>query len=58
MIHVLHEYFLVPGLDTSFVRLARYRPAFRVFFWTLVVDCVLLIFAGGQSPEGKLLVLS
>jgi len=49
---------LVPWLDRSPVRSARFRPVFRAFFWLLVVDCVLLTFAGGQPPEGTWLVMS
>ena len=49
--------FVVPWLDTSPVRSARFRPVFRVFFWILVADCVLLTYAGGQPPEGIWLVL-
>lgn len=50
--------FVVPWLDTSMVRSARFRPVFRVFFWILVADCVLLVFAGGKPPEGIWLILS
>jgi quinol-cytochrome oxidoreductase complex cytochrome b subunit len=49
--------FLLPWLDTSPVRSARFRPVFRVFFWLFVVDCVLLTFAGGRPPEGTWLVV-
>jgi quinol-cytochrome oxidoreductase complex cytochrome b subunit len=50
--------FLVPWLDTSPVRSARFRPVFRVFFWILVMDCILLTYAGGQPPEGAGLSMS
>jgi quinol-cytochrome oxidoreductase complex cytochrome b subunit len=50
--------FVVPWLDTSPVRSARFRPVFRIFFWILVADCVLLVFAGGKPPEGMWLFLS
>jgi quinol-cytochrome oxidoreductase complex cytochrome b subunit len=50
--------FLLPWLDTSPVRSGRFRPVFRVFFWVLVADCVLLTYAGGQAPEGLWLILS
>ncbi len=49
---------IVPWLDTSPVRSARFRPVFRVFFWILVADCVLLTYAGGKPPEGTWLFLS
>jgi len=48
----------VPWLDTSPVRSARFRPLFKVFFWILVADCLLLVFAGGKPPEGTWLILS
>jgi quinol-cytochrome oxidoreductase complex cytochrome b subunit len=50
--------FVVPWLDTSPVRSARFRPVSRIFFWILVADCVLLVFAGGRPPEGMWLILS
>jgi len=50
--------FLVPWLDTSPVRSARFRPVFRVFFWILVMDCILLTYAGGQPPEGAWLSMN
>ena len=49
--------FLLPWLDTSPVRSARFRPIFRFFFWVFVADCVLLTFAGGRPPEGTWLVV-
>jgi len=49
--------FLLPWLDTSPVRSARFRPVFRPFLWLLVADCVLLYLAGGQPPEGIWLLL-
>jgi ubiquinol-cytochrome c reductase cytochrome b subunit len=50
--------FAVPWLDTSPVRSARFRPVFKVFFWILVANCLLLVFAGGKPPEGTWLILS
>ncbi|WP_374764902.1 cytochrome b [Yunchengibacter salinarum] len=44
--------FFLPWLDTSKVRSGNYRPVFRVFFWVLVVDLVLLTVVGGKKPEG------
>jgi quinol-cytochrome oxidoreductase complex cytochrome b subunit len=43
--------FILPWLDTSKVRSARYRPVFRVFFWVLLVDCVILGIVGAKSPN-------
>jgi len=50
--------FALPWLDTSPVRSGRFRPVFKVFFWFLVTDCVLLTYAGGKPPEGAWLIMS
>lgn len=42
--------FVLPWLDSSKVRSARFRPTFRKFFWVLVLDMVLLTWVGGQKP--------
>ncbi len=42
--------FFLPWLDTSPVRSGNYRPLFKRFFWLLVVDIVILGWAGGASP--------
>ena len=44
--------FVLPWLDTSRVRSATFRPVYRVFFWLLVADMVLLGWVGAQHPEG------
>ncbi|WP_420559352.1 cytochrome b [Tepidicaulis sp.] len=43
--------FVLPWLDTSKVRSARFRPLFRQFFFLFVVVCLGLGWAGGQSPD-------
>ncbi|HAA93199.1 MAG TPA: cytochrome b [Rhodospirillaceae bacterium] len=43
--------FVLPWLDTSKVRSARYRPIFRIFFWVLFVDCIILGIVGAKSPS-------
>ncbi len=49
---------LAPWLDTSRVRSGRYRPMFRWAFLVLVVDFFILMWAGGQPPEGIVPILS
>ncbi|WP_340108091.1 cytochrome b [Pikeienuella sp. HZG-20] len=49
---------LVPWLDTSQVRSGRYRPMFRWAFLVLVIDFLVLMWAGGQPAEGIVPVLS
>ncbi|MRX50933.1 cytochrome b [Paracoccus sp. S-4012] len=43
---------LVPWLDTSRVRSGRYRPQFKWWFWLLVIDFVVLTWAGAMPAEG------
>ncbi|GHF21069.1 cytochrome b [Kordiimonas sediminis] len=42
----------LPWLDTSKVRSAKFRPTYRIFFWFLVADMLLLTVVGGKKPEG------
>jgi ubiquinol-cytochrome c reductase cytochrome b/c1 subunit len=44
--------FLVPWLDTSRVRSARFRPVYRVVFWLLIVAWLVLAYCGSKPPEG------
>src|SRR5881397_103773 len=43
----------LPWLDTSKVRSARYRPAYRQFFWAFVIVCIGLGWLGAKPPEGN-----
>jgi ubiquinol-cytochrome c reductase cytochrome b/c1 subunit len=43
---------LLPWLDTSRVRSARYRPYYRILFWVFIVAVIALGYAGSQPPEG------
>jgi quinol-cytochrome oxidoreductase complex cytochrome b subunit len=43
---------LVPWLDRSPVKSARFRPIYQQFFWLLLADCFLLGFCGAHPPEG------
>ena len=48
---------LVPWLDRSPVKSAKYRPTYRFFFWVFVVICVVLGWIGSQEPtEGLTLI--
>jgi quinol-cytochrome oxidoreductase complex cytochrome b subunit len=44
--------FLVPWLDTSKVRSARFRPLYKWVFWLLVIDVMALGWLGAHRPEG------
>jgi len=50
--------FLVPWLDTSRVRSGRFRPMFRVWFWLLIVDFVVLMWCGAMPPEQPYVIIS
>ncbi len=43
---------ILPWLDRSKVRSARFRPIYKQFFWILVVDCFVLGWIGAKPPEG------
>ena len=49
--------FLVPFLDTSRVRSAKFRPVFRQFFWIFVADTIVLGFVGSNLPEGTWVII-
>jgi ubiquinol-cytochrome c reductase cytochrome b subunit len=49
--------FLLPWLDTSPVRSARFRPLYRPFIFVLVVALVVLGDVGAHRPEGIWVVL-
>ncbi|MDP6174689.1 MAG: cytochrome b N-terminal domain-containing protein, partial [Rhodospirillales bacterium] len=43
--------FILPWLDTSKVRSARFRPIYKYFFWFFVIDCFILGWVGANSPD-------
>src|SRR6202047_1536526 len=44
--------FIVPWLDSSPVRSARFRPGYKWGFWLLVIDVIALGWVGANPPEG------
>ena len=44
--------FVLPWLDTSPVRSARFRPIYKWLFWLLVIDVFALGYVGAHKPEG------
>ena len=50
--------FILPWLDRSPVRSGTFRPLFKIFFWLLLADCVMLGYLGGKPPEGIYVILS
>ncbi|MDO8288696.1 MAG: cytochrome b N-terminal domain-containing protein [Parvibaculum sp.] len=43
--------FVLPWLDTSKVRSARFRPLYKQFFWLFLVVCLVLGWCGGRMPD-------
>ena len=43
--------FVLPWLDTSKVRSAKYRPMFKIFFWIFIADAVFLGWLGSKPAE-------
>ena len=50
--------FFLPWLDSSPVRSANYRPAYRIAFWVLVLDVLVLGYCGGSPAEAKYVIIS
>ena len=49
--------FVLPWLDRSPIRSAKFRPVYFVLFWVLLADCILLGFCGAMPAEGIWVVL-
>jgi ubiquinol-cytochrome c reductase cytochrome b subunit len=46
----------LPWLDTSRIKSARFRPAYKVFFWIFVAACIGLGYLGSQEPTGGFVI--
>jgi ubiquinol-cytochrome c reductase cytochrome b subunit len=49
--------FLVPWLDTSRVRSARFRPVYKWVYWLLPIDVLALGYVGANPPAGSVVVI-
>ncbi|HEV2303786.1 MAG TPA: cytochrome b N-terminal domain-containing protein [Stellaceae bacterium] len=49
--------FVLPWLDTSAVRSARFRPIYKWVFWLLAIDVVVLGWVGDHPPEGMYVLI-
>ncbi|HUC63202.1 MAG TPA: cytochrome b N-terminal domain-containing protein [Alphaproteobacteria bacterium] len=49
--------FVLPWLDFSPVRSARFRPVFKKVFWLIVIDVFVLGWVGANPPEGSFIVI-
>ncbi len=43
--------FILPWLDKSPVRSAKFRPIYKWFFWILLLDCIILGYVGGKPTD-------
>ncbi len=48
--------FFLPWLDSSKVRSARFRPMYRIAFWLLLIDTIVLGWVGKNPPEGNFIL--
>jgi quinol-cytochrome oxidoreductase complex cytochrome b subunit len=49
--------FVVPWLDTSPVRSARFRPVYKWISFLLPIDCLILGYVGAHPPEGVIITI-
>ncbi len=49
--------FLLPWLDTSKVRSARFRPIYKQLTWVFLITCIGLGYSGGMPAEGLPLII-
>jgi len=50
--------FFLPWLDRSPVRSANFRPAYRIAFWVLVLDVLILGYCGGSAATPGVVIAS
>jgi ubiquinol-cytochrome c reductase cytochrome b/c1 subunit len=50
--------FVIPWLDRSPVKSAKYRPTYRFFFWIFVAVCIGLGYLGSQEPTAGLALIA
>lgn len=50
--------FFLPWLDKSPVRSANYRPLYRIAFWVLVLDVLVLGYCGGSAATPGIVIVS
>ena len=49
--------FVLPWLDSSPIRSAKFRPIYRILFWLFALVCVTLGAVGAHKPEGMWVVI-
>ena len=49
--------FALPFIDKHPVRSAKFRPYYRIAFWLLFLDCIILGWVGANPPEGTFVLI-
>lgn len=57
MVLAIAVLFVLPWLDRSKVRSARFRPMYKVMFWTFILDFFILAWVGAKPPEGDFITI-
>ena len=50
--------FILPWLDRQPIRSSNFRPLYKMFFWILFLDCILLGYLGAMPAEGWYVIAS
>ena len=50
--------FVLPWLDTCKVRICRFRPIYKQFYWIFIFNFIVLGWVGSKVPEGHYLIIS
>jgi ubiquinol-cytochrome c reductase cytochrome b subunit len=50
--------FVLPWLDRSPIRSAKFRPVYFIFFWVFLADCILLGYCGAMPAEEPWVTIS
>ena len=48
---------VLPWLDRSKVRSAKFRPIYKQFFWIFFLDCLILGYIGAKPAEGAFIII-
>ncbi len=48
---------VLPWLDRSKVRSAKFRPIYKQFFWIFFLDCLVLGYIGAKPAEGSFIII-
>ena len=58
MVAAIFVLFLIPFNYTGYIRNTTYRPIFKIFYWILVADFLLLLWLGQAKMEKPFLTLT